>query len=245
MEGGERPLEMDSAMKIGLRTRLILGFIGMLAILLAVGVESITLLDELGGSIDVILRENYVSVIACGEMKESLERMDSGALFALAGEEEQGRTLVAEHRPKFEKALKTELGNITLPGEGERAERVRRLYGTYVPVLTQILAPETPPAERRSLYFQELYPAFRQIKGTADEILQMNQQNMVEAKDHARATADSATRRMAVLLLIGLAFTGFCVFVLSQFVLVPLEQMEPPKVPEPYEPLPPGEASGP
>ena len=70
---------------LGLKTKLVLGFVGLLAILIAVGVESITLLDDLGGSIDIILRENYRSVIACGQMKEALERMDSGALFALAG----------------------------------------------------------------------------------------------------------------------------------------------------------------
>lgn len=209
----------------GPRTKLIVGFVGMLAILIAVGAESITLLDELGGSIDVILRENYTSVIACGRMKEALERMDSGALFALAGEEGQGRTLAAEHRPRFEEALKTELGNVTLPGEGERAERLRRLYGTFAPTLERVLAPEVPLAERRALYFQKLYPAFQQIKGTADEILQMNQRNMVEAKDRARETAAGATRRMALLLLLGTAFAGFCVFYLSNAILWPLERV--------------------
>ena len=41
------------------------------------------------------------------------------------------------------------------------------------------------PDAKRALYFQKLYPTFRQIKGTADEILQMNQQSMVEAQDPA------------------------------------------------------------
>src|SRR5579872_2699177 len=90
---------------LGLRTQLILGFVVLLAILIAVGVESISLLDRLGGSIDVILRENYRSVIACEQMKEALERMDSGALFALAGEEGEGGKLAAQNRPRFAAAL--------------------------------------------------------------------------------------------------------------------------------------------
>jgi two-component system, NtrC family, sensor histidine kinase KinB len=210
---------------LGLRTKLVLGFVGLLAILIAVGVESITLLDDLGGSIDVILRENYRSVIACGQMKEALERMDSGALFALAGEERQGRTLVEQHRPRFEEALKTELGNITLPGEGERAARLQRLFGSFVPVLDRVLDPAVPLEARRGLYFQQLYPTFQQIKGTADEILQMNQENMVQAKDRARETARDATRRMAVLLLAGTALSGLCVFFLTFAVLIPLERL--------------------
>jgi two-component system, NtrC family, sensor histidine kinase KinB len=214
-----------AARGLGLRTKLSLGFVVLLAILLAVGVESITLLDQLGGSIDVILRENYKSVIAAERMKESLERMDSGALFALAGEEQQGRALAAEHRPRFEEALRVELGNITLPGEGERAERLRQLFAAYVPVLDRILDPAVPLDERRALYFGRLYPTFQRIKMTADEILQMNQQNMAEANDRARRRAAEASRRMALLLLAGTAFAGLCVFFLSRSILGPLERL--------------------
>jgi signal transduction histidine kinase len=210
---------------VGLRTKLVLGFVALLAVLVAVGVESISLLDRLGGSIDVILRENYRSVVACERMKEALERMDSGALFALAGEAEQGRALAAQNHPRFEEALKTELGNITLPGEGERAERLRRLYAGYRPVLLRILAPEVPLEEKRALYFRQLYPTFRQIKDTADEILHMNQRNMVEANDRARGLADDATRSMALLLLAGIAVAGLCVGFLSHAILSPLERL--------------------
>lgn len=210
---------------LGLRTKLTLGFVVLLAILVAVGVESISLLDRLGGSIDVILRENYRSVIACERMKESLERMDSGALFALAGEEQQGLALAAQHRPRFEEALKTELGNITLPGEGERAEHLRQRFGDYVPVLERVLAPEVPLEERRALYFQKLLPTFRQIKETADEILHMNQQSMVAANDRAREVAADASRRMALLLLSGTAVAGLCIVFLSRAMLGPLERL--------------------
>ncbi|HEY2292281.1 MAG TPA: ATP-binding protein [Thermoanaerobaculia bacterium] len=210
---------------LGLPTKLTLGFVVLLAILIAVGVESISLLDRLGGAIDVILRENYKSVIACEQMKEALERMDSGALFALAGEEPQGRSLVVQFRPPFEGALKTELGNITLPGEGERAARLQQLYDAYVPVLQQVLDPGLPIGQRRALYFQRLYPTFQQIKSTADEILRMNERNMVQANDRARKVAAAASRSMAIALLLGTAFAGLAVFLLSRAILGPLERM--------------------
>ena len=210
----------------GLSTRLTIGFVGLLAILIAVGVESITLLTDLGGSIDVILRENYRSVIASERMKEALERMDSGALFALAGEGKQGHALAAQNRPRFEEALKTELGNITLPGEGERAERLRRLYRAYEPTLERILDPATPAEQRRALYFQKLLPSYQQIKKTANEITEMNQHNMVQANDRARKLAKDASRRMAAMLLLGIAFAGVCIFFLWLFLLGPLERFE-------------------
>lgn len=214
-----------AAAGLGLRTKLVLGFAGLLVILIAVGVESISLLSELGGAIDVILRENYASVLACDRMKEALERLDSAALFALAGEAGKGRELAAENRPRFAAALQTELGNITIAGEGERAARLRQLYDSYGPALERILAAETPDAERHSLYFSRLLPDFQQIKKNAEEILELNQQSMVDARDQARRQAAAAGRQMAILLLVGTAFAGLCVFFLSRAILGPLERL--------------------
>ncbi|MCK7492023.1 MAG: hypothetical protein MZW92_10485 [Comamonadaceae bacterium] len=55
-----------------------MGFGALLVIILVIGAQSIHHLSRLGVSIDVILRENYRSVLACQQMKEALERIDSG-----------------------------------------------------------------------------------------------------------------------------------------------------------------------
>ena len=75
---------------LGIRQKLSLGFGALLLIIIVIGLQSITQLTRLGHSIDVILRENYRSVVACQQMKESLERMDSGTLFTLLGDTDQG-----------------------------------------------------------------------------------------------------------------------------------------------------------
>src|SRR5512136_1707483 len=106
---------------LGLRQKLSLGFGGLLLIILIIGIQSISHLTQLGESIDVILRENYRSVIACQEMKEALERIDSGILFTLNGYQDKGNDLIGKNEQAFEKALQIELNNITLPGEGEKA----------------------------------------------------------------------------------------------------------------------------
>src|SRR5512137_2852139 len=116
---------------VGLRQKLSLGFGGLLLIILIIGGQSIFRFRQLGQSIDVILRENYRSVIACQEMKESLERMDSGILFVLLGEKEKGADLIQKNEAAFEKALQAELNNITLPGEGEKADRLQELFKQY------------------------------------------------------------------------------------------------------------------
>ena len=59
---------------VGLRQKLSLGFGGLLLIILIIGIQSIIHLTKLGESIDVILRENYRSVIACQQMNPPREK---------------------------------------------------------------------------------------------------------------------------------------------------------------------------
>ncbi len=198
---------------LGLRAKLSLGFGGLLIVIVVIGVQSVFLLGELGESVDLILRENYRSVIAAQEMKEALERMDSGALFTLLGYEKEGGELVASSERKFESALQVELNNITLPGEAERAALLEKLYAEYKVDLAAVTDSSKPHQARREYYFSRLFPLFQQIKQTADEVLTMNQENMSDANQRAREKAASARARMYVLLLAGTAIAiGFVLF---------------------------------
>jgi len=58
---------------------------------IGLGLWAISMFYGLGGNIDVILRENYRSVLAVERMKEALERMDSGLMFAFSGRARQAR----------------------------------------------------------------------------------------------------------------------------------------------------------
>src|ERR1700761_8140766 len=115
-----------------LNRRLLLGVAPMLVILLAVGIYGISLFLKLGGAIDVILRENYRSVVACENMKEAAERMDSGLLFMVTGEDVRGKEMFQQYAPTFEKNLDVEMHTITLPGESTLANQLTQLHQHYL-----------------------------------------------------------------------------------------------------------------
>jgi signal transduction histidine kinase len=207
---------------LGLQKKLSLGFGGLLLIILIIGIQGILHLAKLGESIDVILRENYRSVVACQEMNEALERIDSGILFVLLGYGDKGRDLVGRNLLSFEKALKVELSNITLPDEGEKAARIQQLYGQYKADLEGIENTGMPLALRRDTYFSNVLPLFQQIKATADEILQMNQENMSDANDRARRGAAAARRQMYMLLVVGMILSAVFIFFTRRWILRPI-----------------------
>ncbi len=208
-----------------LRQKLFLGFGGLLLIIAFTGIQSISKVTELGDAIDVILRENYQSVLACQNMKESLERMDSGALFILSGYEKEGREAIDGNIQEFEKALSIELNNITLPGEGEKAAQLKELFVKYKATIQGMEDRITPYEKRRDIYFNELFPLFRNIKGTADVILNLNQQNMYDANQTARHKATKAREQMYFLLILGAALAIAYVFLIGKWILRPIERL--------------------
>ena len=181
---------------IGIRQKIMFGFGGLLVAVAAIGVLTMAQIDDLGNAIDVILKENYRSVVACQEMKEALERMDSGILFTLAGNQEEGNRLIEAYIPGFRAALDRELGNITLPGERERMERIKNLFADYTTAIPQVTRPDRPAEARRADYFSILQPLFTEMKEKAQEVLLMNQTNMNEANNAARRLAAAAQQRM-------------------------------------------------
>jgi len=210
---------------IGIRQKLMLGFGGLLAVVAAIGVLTMAQIDNLGQAIDVILKENYRSVMACQDMKESLERMDSGILFTLAGNEVEGNRLIKEYTPRFRAALDVELSNITLPGERERVERIRTLFEEYtkaIPIVTQI----TRSSEARQAdYFSRLQPLFQKIKEVAQEVLLMNQTNMSEANNAARRLADAAHRRMLMAIMISAFLALLFSYLAHRWILHPINRL--------------------
>jgi signal transduction histidine kinase len=208
-----------------LRQKLFLGFGGLLLIIALTGIQSVSKVTELGDAIDIILRENYRSVLACQNMKESLERMDSGALFILSGYEKEGREAIDGNLPEFEKALAIELNNITIPGEGEKAAHLSELFARYKATIQGMEDPVTTYEKRRDIYFNELFPLFRDIKGTADAILNLNQQNMYDANQSARHKATKAREQMYFLLILGAVLAIAYVFLIGKWILRPIQRL--------------------
>ncbi len=194
-----------------LRTRLLLAQ-GPLALALAlVGVMAVATLADLAKSGPRILADNYRSVLAAQRMKEAIERIDSAALFLVIGEDALGLRQAAENRPRFESELRVEEQNITEPGEREGAIELRRSWTDYQRAFDTFVQLKSKE-ERRARYLDVLAKDFVRVKDSADTILAINQDAMVERSDQERRKTELARTLtlLAVLaaLLIGLLASG-------------------------------------
>ncbi len=210
---------------IGISQKLMLGFGGLLAVVVALGLLTMKQINELGRAIDVILKENYRSVVACQEMKESLERVDRGILFTLIRDEALGKQLIEESIPKFHAALEVEINNITLVGEHAAVERIRTLFNSLTNVLPHVTDPLRTMEARRVDYGAQAQPLFQEIKNISQEVLLMNQANMDEANNSARRLATAAYRRMLSAIFIFALLAVLFSYLAHRWVLRPINQL--------------------
>jgi len=208
-----------------LNRRLLLGISPLLVIFLAVGIYGIYLFTKLGGAIDVTMRENYRSVVYSQHMKEASERMDAGLLFALSGEEARGKDLFQQNVPVFEKNSDDEAKNITLPGEGDLEARIQRLHAQYLDLANKFFALAPSDPARRTLYLNELYPVFAEVKETANRILEINQDNMVKANNDARKLSRDSSSCMVMALAAGFVTATGVIYQLSRSIVQPVHNL--------------------
>ena len=210
---------------IGIRKKLLMIFSVFIVFIAVISAFTIVHIDRLGKAINVILKENYRSVAACQDMKESLERIDSGILFVLSGNDREGCRLIAEHSDKFVSAIRVELGNITLAGEKEKAERIQALFKDYLGAVSLVLRPGLALDKRKSLYFSMLQPRFLMIKDMAQDILDMNQKNMRDASDAAKHIARKTHRSIVIVIAVSVCLALLFSYLARRWILLPITRL--------------------
>src|ERR1044072_8498738 len=125
---------------MNLRTKLLLGYLVFVAALVVLGAWSAWRLREMGGVSRRIIANNYDSVVAAEEMKESLEAQDSAAVFALLGATEKARAHLTEHRARFDASFEKAAHNITEVGEPEAIGNIRSKRDAYYQMYEQFFA---------------------------------------------------------------------------------------------------------
>ena len=113
---------------MSLRTKLLCGYVVFIAALVALGGWSAWRLRDMGGVSRRIIAENYDSVVAAQDMKESLERQDSAALFILLGQRQ--RTLAVREEGQRRYASHSRWPALWLPAPDYRVALIVMLCWT-------------------------------------------------------------------------------------------------------------------
>jgi signal transduction histidine kinase len=220
-----------------LRTRILLSFVPLIALLAGLGAVGLVQLDRTGGRIDAILKENYASVQAMFRLNEALERMDSSFQLALSShdpdKEQKAREQFETNWQIVQVQFRIEENNITiLPREQELVDQLRPLKDDYKQRGEAFYALPRESLRNLAYYGHKpaegrpgdlgLYGRFLDIKKVAGEILDINRENMEQARDHARETSRSSLIGFSIGLAALVALVFGIAWYLLRAILVPI-----------------------
>ena len=223
---------------MSLRSKLLFGYLIFVAALVVLGGLSAWRLREMGGVSRRIISNNYDSVVAAQEMKESLERQDSAALFALLGAHDKAITQLREHRTRFDQNFEKAANNITEIGEPAAIEAIRadrdKYYQMFDAFMRRIDAARNSQAEgtsrseelsEREQYFTRLEPQFNKLRAECEHLLQLNQKAMLAKSEAAAGVAQLWFYRTLLIAFVLVVAGLFLAFFLANRIVEPLRQL--------------------
>ena len=155
-----------------LRNQIAAGFAVLLVPVVLIALVSIAVIQALGGAVDSVLLENERSLEAASEMDVALERIDSAALLLLLGREPEARAIAEAARPRFEAALQTAAGNVTIDGEQRVLDDLRGAYDEYTAAYEAIASASGDDA--RGAYAERFTPAFASARSRLESLTELN-----------------------------------------------------------------------
>ena len=222
---------------MSLRSKLLFGYLVFIAALVVLGGWGAWRLREMGGVSRRIISNNYDSVVAAQEMKESLERQDSAALFALLGAHDKASVQLREHRARFDQSFQKAANNITEIGEPAAIEAIRtdrdiyyQLFGAFMSRVEAATASPERPAElgevsEREEYFTRLEPQFNKLRADCEHLLQLNQRAMLAKSEAAAGVAQLWFYRTLLIAGVLVAAGLYLAFFLANRIVEPLQQL--------------------
>lgn len=216
----------------GLRQKLLLGFGGLVLILIVVSAVGIGVLNQSRNAMDRFLYENWRSVEYGREMIGAIADLNAAAKTVqdygpTSPQAEAARADAAKAVALFERNLDAEHHNVTLPGEDKLAADLSDTWFSpdgYKSVHARAMD-ASAPADERLRAMAQLQTLASRIDKSADAVVKLNFDNMTPIEGRAKVMADNTTRLMILLSVAGAAIAVLFVAVMGRSILQPIRTL--------------------
>lgn len=206
---------------MGIRLKILLGFLTLAVMLFIAGVWSIYELNTIGSSIPKLLDENYQSIHAAKKMVEALEREDSAVLFLLLGKWDEGRSLLQTSDSLFNDNFNFAYTNITIPGEQTQLDTIKSRYASYMKLWQRPIV-GTQKEGNIEWYFQSVHKSFLSVRSSLEDLINLNDNTMYRVATNLKERANRAIMPGIVAVLSALIFTLIFNFLVNYYFVGPI-----------------------
>jgi methyl-accepting chemotaxis protein len=206
---------------MGLRFKILSGFLTLSMMLLIAGIWSVYELRSVGASAQKMLDENYKSINAAKMMLEALEREDSAILLLILGKREEGRNIIASGDSLFQQGFQIANTNLTIPGEKAYLDSIETRYSRYN-TLWELPIVGTKNEGDLNWYFQQIQSVFLDVKGAVNDLMDLNAHVMFRTASELRNKANSTIMPGIVTIISALVFTIIFNYFVNYYMVNPI-----------------------
>jgi len=207
---------------VGLRAKLLLGFGGMLVILVTVSLLGESVLDRYSGAMERTFNEEFQSVAACEDMNSAVDHIDTALQEHFWRNSPIDTAALERWRTQFEQRLAGQRATATLSGEREATERMAHLWSDYRQFYPTLLDESVPLDQRSKSYAQVGLPKAVEVESAMHGLIEMNLRGMLSAHSRARGTAGHFRSAMHLLTICGAAMALLFALLIGRLILQPV-----------------------
>jgi signal transduction histidine kinase len=210
---------------LGLRAKILLGFGGMLAIMLIVSAVSSFVFWRYSGATQQMLEQDLDSVTACQDMARTVELCNDvleKSLLAGGGDPVADAASLGALTARFNMALAMQRASMNLPGEAEATDEVEQVWKEYLAVLPTATDTTKTLEARRDSYNRIVQPKSQQVLDGAERITDRNRENVTSTQGEAQTLARHARFAVVVLAVVAVVFAVVFSLAIGQMILRPV-----------------------
>jgi NtrC-family two-component system sensor histidine kinase KinB len=208
---------------MNLKTKITLGFVAVLVLLLGVGSYTLYSLKRLDRSAANVLQENFYSVQLGQQLYAALDQLAPAQQRRyLTGTAPVGYDVtVPRSLRQFEQSLTREAGNITEPGEREVVDSLTRAFSAY----QLLLDPHSTEPRTTDFYLTRVLPQHQLLRAQTGRMVALNMAALTRKNEAAARTAAQVMRYTLALLAGSVLLMLFFVFRVPESAVAPLRKL--------------------
>jgi two-component system, NtrC family, sensor histidine kinase KinB len=219
---------MEIPLYNSIRFRISLGFIILVAISILITIWAIINFNRLGSSVDQIIRENYLSVVAAENMVRSLEVEDNALIALLTDQSRSNVDIYQQTKIDFFQWLQKTQERASHPLQHKLLDTIQiqhRRYEELADTLIMFIFDPQLNQIARTYQFGTIRPMNENLKQNCFRLIEMNQQEMFELDKRARQISSEATYAVLIASLIAVALAIIASAQFTRSLVEPAERL--------------------
>lgn len=206
-----------------LRTRLFLGLVPFVVLLLATGVYAIILFSRLVHRVDATVSGNYRSILVAQSMRLELTAIEREAWTSSTGTNAATPAFL-QLQKQFEDNLTLLTNGMSQPAEQELTQKLTTNYAAFKRAM--IVFNAAGGAENRQRTYQTgVTPSVLALDHTLEKIRDLNDRAILATRESIQQIMRDITRPMLIGMVVTLAIALYAYYRLSRSLLLPIESL--------------------